>query len=216
MTELILAIPGPWPKQASLLEAVLTLDPPGTYFLGAGMLAHPAGRDHVPMIFAEEESGGVSCLFFPPNLPQERERVMKFTRVIQRAGGLHVEVESSGARHEWDRWFALLEGNRFDHYCAIVTLTGDERRYHSLGMGAFGLADCSVPRDLDRVAAADLMNRFNYWRISANPELATGETFSVTADSPSYRLNLVPDSRHDPEDARHNSEGVWELSLANR
>ena len=47
-------------------------------------------------------------------------------------------------------------------------------------------------------------------RIVEQPELSSGHTFSFTADSPRYRLNLVEDHRHDPEHLFHNPYGVWD------
>jgi hypothetical protein len=114
--------------------------------------------------------------------------------------------------HSWERWFALLSGTPFDHYCSAVVLIGDTDYYYSCGMHHFGFPDCEVSRSIPIGEAADLMNRFNFWQIVERPKLSPGHTFSVDANAPRFRLSLGQDTRHGAEHLFHNSMGVWRLN----
>jgi hypothetical protein len=201
------------------------------------ILAHPKGNDHVRLDFCDFdermlqafELGGqgkltsltldevalhrsVVYLHFPFDIVSQKARLLKFTGVLSKCGGIAVKLETSGIAHEWKRWFDLLESNNpFDTYCASVVLVGDERFYYSCGMHNFSLPDVQISNSLDGEYAADLMNRFNYWQIVEEPVLKSGHTFSLTADSEHFRLALLNDERHSEDDLFHNPSGVWEL-----
>jgi hypothetical protein len=161
------------------------------------------------------EHQGVVYPHFPLQISDEKERVLKFSSVLQRCGGFAVKVESAGIAHEWQRWFAALNSeNPFDLYRTFVALIGDRNHYYSCGMHHFGFPDVEVERNIEIKEAADLMNQFNYWQIVENPELASGHTFSVAADAPQYRITLRSDSRHASEHLFHNTHGIWTLRRA--
>ncbi len=235
--EAIICIPGPWADRSEFLRAIITQQPAGEFMFAGGILAHPSGKDHVPLNFCDpyaemreafriagqgrlseqtldaiDGHRGVAYLHFPVGWLDQRQRLTKFTQVVQRAGGFALKVESSGVAHEWDRWFSLLSGSTFDAYCSSVTLIGDAERYYSCGMHHFSLPECSLPRSIDIREAADIMNRFNMYQIVEQPQFASGHTFSLDADSPHFRLVLSPDSRHNADDLFHNPQGIWDLT----
>jgi hypothetical protein len=151
-------------------------------------------------------------LHFPFDIVSQKARLLKFTEVLSKCGGIAVKLETSGIAHEWERWFELLRSdNPFDPYCASVVLVGDERFYYSCGMQNFSLPNAQISNRLDAVEAADSINRFNYWQIVENPVLKSGHTFSLTSDSPRFRLELLKDKRHSEDDLFYNPGGVWEL-----
>jgi hypothetical protein len=235
--ELIICIPGTWKDRTDFISQTITSEPPGRFVFAAGILADITAKDHVPLDFCPadpnilkafeiagqgeippeilaqlREHSSVVYLHFPLDLPDQRERVLKFTQIIQRLGGIAVKVESAGAAHSWERWFALVSGTPFDLYCAAVILVGDKGYYYSCGMHHFGLPECEVPRSIPVGEAADLMNRFNFWQTVEKPKLSTGHTFSLTPTAPRYRLTLGPDTRHNTENPFHNPHGIWRLS----
>ena len=175
-----------------------------------------AGQGKIPKDVLRQLSVHKSVVYahFPADFPAQRGRILHFVGALERAGGIAVKVESCGVAHTWDRWNQLLSGTTFDCYCAVVTLIGDEHVYYSCGMHHYGLPDCEVTRSLPPSAAADLMNRFNFWRVAEQPVLQDGETFSMSEGSPRYSLSLWPDRRHEPTHPFHNPQGVWHLSGA--
>jgi hypothetical protein len=209
-------------------------DPNGQYMFAGMILADLEAKDHVPLDFCPADAklprafeiagqgklpeellvelkqhSAVVYVRFPLDLPRERERVLKFSSVLRRAGGLAVKVESAGVAHTWERWSLLLSGTPFDLYSAVVVLVGDEKYFYSSGMHHFGLPESAVPRSIPAADAADLVNRFNYWRIVERPVLSDGHTFSPTPSAPHFRMTLEPDSRHEVDDPFHNAHGVW-------
>lgn len=235
--EIILCIPGPWTDRSAFLRAIVTQEPAGEFLFAGGILANPRDNDHIILDFCDpyvemreafriagqgrissrtldsiSGHGGVAYLHFPMDFLAQRERMAKFCGVVKKAGGFAVKVESSGVAHEWDRWFSLLAGNAFDAYCSAVTIIGGEDVYYTCGMHHFGLPECSLPRSIDIQEAADLINRFNMYEIAERPTLKSGHTFSLSSDSPHFRLTLRPDSRHEEDDLFHNPHGRWELS----
>jgi len=77
-----------------------------------------------------------------------------------------------------------------------VVLIGNKDHYYSCGMHHFGLPECAVPTSIDVSEASDLMNRFNLWQIDEVLTLKSGQTFSLSEDSPRYRLTLQSDNKH--------------------
>lgn len=237
--EMILCIPGPWQDRTEFLRRVIALEPMGRHMFAGGILADVAAKDHVPLEFCSEDSQipeafalagqgklsstllaqlaehkSVAYAHFPLDFPAQKTRVIHFAEVLQKIGGIAVKVESAGVAHAWDRWFALLNGSPFDHYCSVVVLIGDSDCYYSCGMHHFGLPECAVPRFVPVEEAADLMNRFNYWQIVEKPTLSSGHTFSLSEDSPHFHLTLSPDSRHPADHPFFNEHGVWHLDAA--
>jgi len=203
------------------------------------ILAHPSAKDHVPLDFYPTDQRlaeafkiagqgkvspktisqiashtGIAYLHFPINIQDQRERILKFTQVLQRLGGFGVKLESCGVAHDWDRWFALLSGSPFDVYCSAVTLIGGDDCYYSCGMQHFGLAECAAPRSLPPADAAHLINQFNFWRVMEQPHFESGHTFSLDANSPRFRMFQEIDSRHAKDHPFHNPHGVWRFASA--
>ncbi len=234
--ELLLCIPGPWRDRSDFVRAIIS-ETQGEFMFAGMILAKPKVKDHVPLDFAPHDPqmrrafelagqgklspqvldqisghGGVAYLHFPVGIVSQKRRVLTFTNVLQRCGGFAVKVDSAGVAHEWERWrAALTSGNPFDLYRTFVTLIGDSNHYYSCGMHHFGLPDVEVERTVEINEAADLMNRFNYWQIAEEPKLASGHTFSISADAPRYRMTLDSDTRHEPEHFFHNANGIWNL-----
>ena len=237
--ELIIGIPGAWADRSDFLQHVIAYEPKGRYMFAGMILADVEAKDHLPLEFcpadphmpgAFEIAGqgkipaeilarisdhtSVVYLHFPLDLLDQRERVLKYTQIIQRLGGIAIKIESAGVAHSWERWFTLLSGSPFDVYCSAVVLIGDHDYYYSCGMHHFGLPECEVPRSIPVIKATDLMNRFNFWQLVERPKLAPGHTFSLTETAPRFRLSLQTDARHDNEDLFHNPHGVWRLNTA--
>lgn len=234
--QIIVCIPGTWEDRTEFIESVI-VSTSGKFMFAGMILAHPEGNDHIELEFydADEqmaeafEIGGqgrlsdatldriaehksVAYLHFPFDILSQKERIVKFTEILSRCGGIAVKFETSGAAHEWERWFELLRSdNPFDIYCASVVLVGDKQFFYSCGMHNFGLPDTQISNRFDTTEAADLLNRFNYWQIVEKPVLESGHTFSLTENSPYFRLELTNDKRYSEESLFHNPNGLWEL-----
>ena len=233
----IVCIPGVWTNREELIKSV-AVSTGGEFMFAGEILAHPKGNDHIILEFYEAydemeaafEYGGqgqlstdtlnkishhksVVYLIFPLNVLAQKQRIAKFTKILSNCGGIAIKVENSGVAHEWNDWFSKIESkNPFDQYSASVILVGDEKYYYSCGMHTFNLPDSEISNQIAPEDATDLLNQFNYWRITENPQLESGHTFSLSKDSPHFRLELWQDERHPSDDLFHNSNGVWSLS----
>lgn len=237
--EIILCIPGTWTDRDDFLRQVVTYEPKGRYMFAGMVLMDVEGKDHVPLEFCPADPNitaafkiagqgrfsvdaleriaahtSVVFLHFPLDLPGQRERLLKFTSIIRDLGGIAVKVESCGIAHAWERWEELLSGNLFEVYCAGVVLVRDQEHYFSCGMHHFGLPECEVASSTPVAEAAELMNQFNFWQIHDKPTVASGETFSLTATAPRFRLALGADTRSEEEHLFHNPHGIWRLTPA--
>src|SRR5215470_9772957 len=168
-TGLLICVPGPWKDTRAFLRQVITLEPKGRYMFAGAILADVAGKDHIPLEFTPanpnistafeiagqgkipestlvriREHSSVVYLHFPLDIRAQRDRVARFTELLQRLGGVAIKVESAGTAHTWERWFGLLSGSLFDLYCSVVVLIGDADYYYSCGMHHFGLPECAL------------------------------------------------------------------------
>ena len=62
--------------------------------------------------------------------------------------------------------------------------------------------------------ATDLINQFNIFQIGRRTVLKDGQTFSLSAQSPNFRMKAVRDHRHAPDDLLHNPHGIWKFGAA--
>ena len=239
MSELILCIPGPWADRSDFLRRVITHAPEGRFMFAGGMLADTHAKDHVmahvaphdpdlrhafalagqgrvgeDTLAAVAQHQSLAFLYIEGDVRGLRPSITKYSQLLRDLGGTAVKVDSSGVAHEWDRWLAQINGEDWPLYGATVVLVGGDTHFYSCGMHHFGLAECAVPRALDAGDAADLMNRFNMWRISEAPHFESGHTFSLDADAPRWRLQHTDDTQHEPDAGYYNPHGVWVLSPA--
>ena len=234
--EAMLCIPGPWEERREFVQRVVT-HTTGEFMFAGGILANPKAKDHVALEFCEpyedmrrafEIAGqgklpqelldqiaahkSVVYMRFPLDVIAQRERMLTYTTLLQQLGGFAVKVESTGIAHAWDVWGQLLSSEDcFDQYRCFVVLIGDDQHFYSCGMHHFGLPDCQISREIPAEEAAETMNRFNYYQISEQPTMEPGHTFSLTPDAPYYRLALVSDDRHGPDDLFRNPTGLWAM-----
>jgi len=235
---MIVCVPGPWENRAEFARRVFALEPSGRYTFAGGVLADVQHQDHIqiqilgehprmreafeaatrgdlPAEVASAIANHRSSIYlrFTANLIEERLRLLKFTELAKRLGGIAIKLESSGVGHWWERWFQLLGSkNEFDWYCAVVMLLSGDHRYYSCGMHHFGLADSSVEEGMVLKKAANLINRFNYWRILNHQRpLRSSEFLRVDQSGARFRLFWEPDSFNPEGDLFHNPHGRWLL-----
>ena len=234
---MIVCVPGPWKDRSEFARRVFALEPSGRYTFAGGVLADVQHQDHVrvqvlgrhprmteafeaatrgdlPVEVATAINDHRSSVYlrFPSNLIEERLRILKFTELAKRLGGIAIKLESSGVGHWWERWFQLLGSrNEFDWYCAVVMLLAGESRYYSCGMHHFGLEDSTVEKQMVMSKAANLINKFNYWRILNHRTFRSSEILRVDESGARFRLFWEPDTLNPEGDLFHNPHGIWLL-----
>jgi hypothetical protein len=234
--ELIVAVPGPWQDRSEFVTQIVG-STDGKFMMGGPMLFHAPERDHIlvefeaadpnmrlsfqvagrgqlhgPTLGAIARHRSVAYLHLPLQVLGQQERILRFTNVLRQIGGIAVKIESVGIAHEWDAWERLLRSDDlFDLYTGFVTLIADEHHYYSCGMHHFDLPDAQVPRSLPDSEAAHLMNQFNFYRVAESPALEEGHTFSLSEESPRFKLSRIEDERYPEDHPFHNVQGLWDL-----
>lgn len=234
--ELVICIPGPWKDRGQLVQSIAS-QTAGGFLLAGFVLADTRSQDAVKLEYEPRSSQmrrsfeiaargsfpqelltkidqheGVVFLHFPVQILKERKRVASFTGAIRRCGGLAVKIESAGIAHEWDRWlYVLTSGDAAELYKSFVVIVRDSAHYYSCGMHHFELPETEADGSMPTREAVNLIDQFNYWQIVERPEIASGSTFSVAPNAPTYRVTLGKDARHENDDPFRNESGVWTL-----
>jgi hypothetical protein len=235
MARIVVGVPGPWRERTDLLKALI---PVGGGYLFAGLVFMEQGTgamcefafvEHDPEMRDQVEAAGqgafspadleavaghafTAWLFFNDTGYEQARTAARFARVLLDAGGLAVKIDSSGLAHTRERWLrAWDDDDPWAVYSLFVVLVGIEGRFYSCGMHNFGLPDAAVPDDLGPEEGARLLNLFNVYRMAESPTLNSGETFSVDADSPHYRLTLEPYLDGYEDTPMLNPHGLWML-----
>ncbi len=229
--EIILCIPGPWETRKDLMEALIHAH--NGRYLFAGMVVFDTEDKDAVTIEWEPHDPRIEAAFSPckghpetmqaiaahrsvvyahfsMSVPDQRERLLKYTDVLRKAGGAAVKIETCGLSHPWERWFDWLSSPfSGDQYLAVVVLAGDSEGWYSCGMHHFGLPDAMV--NDGRPDVPDTLQAFNKYLLIESPDLRTGSTFSKDNDSPRRRLRWAEDDVFDPTDLFHNPHGRWHL-----
>jgi hypothetical protein len=132
---------------------------------------------------------------------------------LLKSGGLAVKVESTGTAHRADQWaeFCVAHDHPGTLLEAYVTFVGSKGACYSCGMHNLGLPDAVVEAEIRPGDAADLLHIFLGYLLVEKPNFNDGETFSIAADAPCYRLFHEDCKRFEAGDLFHNPFGVWKM-----
>ncbi|HST58771.1 MAG TPA: DUF4261 domain-containing protein [Longimicrobium sp.] len=237
MSQLVVGVPGPWESRTALMEALIGAKGGAYLFAGQIFMEVETKRSCEIGLYEHDDqlrrafefAGGgalpgpllnaigahritVYLIFNEPGYESARDAV-RFVNALLEAGGIAVKVESAGAAHTAERWRELgASEDAFDTYTLFVQLVGGDDRFFSCGMHNFALPDAAVPSTLGPQDGANLLNAFNFYRLMEQPELKDGETFSVDADAPRFRLKSEPyEAGYEPDEPLYNPHGLWSL-----
>lgn len=235
--QIILAVPGRWANRTDLVGKVAEAS--GGYLLAGNVLAQ-VGAERAwqvevqganPHLARAFEAGGRGSFSVA-----DLDAVARHTRVVYllgpggsedaaraslgaaagllRAGGVAVNVESTGKSHPRETWFGFAAGSDLPAlFYAFVTLIGAPGEVRSCGMQNLGLPDaCLVEPPTEE--AASLLQSFLYYLLAEKPDLRSGQTFSLGPGAPVYRLALEPCRWYPEDDPFFNPYGIWRLTPA--
>lgn len=236
MAEIVIGVPGPWRERTELIEALVRQK--ADFLFAGGVVMEQSTNEACGFDFTDRDENlpqavetagqgafsddqldavrrhnGTAWLIFDELGLQKARTAARFARMLLDVGGVAVKVDSSGLAHTPERW--LRDWSSEDPwaiYGLFVVLVGDEGRFYSCGMHTFDLPDAAVPSALGTGEGAKLLNHFNVYRMVESPMLNSGETFSVEADSPRYRLSLGPYVDGYEDTPMLNPHGLWTLS----
>jgi uncharacterized protein YegJ (DUF2314 family) len=233
-SQIVVGIPGPWESEQDLMKSLLE-DNEGELILLGLMLFDPHAQEHCwvdmrgfnpRMRKAFEVAGGgripnetlnligqhKHCAYLILDDPstERAKTAIRFTNAFLRAGGIAINVESAGVAHDRQTW--IEKATRladYDLYSLFVQLVGSGGQYYSCGMQNFGLPDAEVS-SLDKEEAAHILNEFNFYRLTENPELVDGDVVMLPP-ALRFKLRWHEYEGYDPETPLYNSWGKWLL-----
>jgi len=173
------------------------------------------GRIDDAMLDDIDEHTFTLYLSHPGGSFESASELMAAVTAVLDSGGMAVKVESSGIAHAANIWRELAATESpLDLMTAFVTYVGGGGEYYTCGMHNLGLPDTHVLADIAPNDAANLMHTLNCYVAFENPDIKDGQTFSVDADSPHYRIQKQACEMFDLDDLFHNPFGHWALTPA--
>lgn len=233
--QIVLGVPGPWPTRSDIVKEIAGHSG-GLIFVG-NHLFNPATSEmfEVDVYQPDPQLRRAFALAGSRSLSEDdlnsivshahalyvigrggsaeaARSMMEVACGLLKAGGMAVKVESAGVAHSAKDWLALTQDNRLVAlYRAYVTLIGGNGVYYSCGMHCLGLRDAIVSGDMSSDEAARLLQGFLLYTLVEQPELHSGETFSLDAQSPHFRLTEEVSDIYQPGDLFYNPFGMWRL-----
>ena len=234
LPELVLCIPGPWADRSALVERIVR-ESEGYIFAGrvlmntrtrdtcelqheardermmsAFLAAGPHWRDTPEMARIKDHASVVYLVGYGGS-QKNVEALFLAARALLDAGGLGVKIESTGLAHSPAAWRSICdEFYLFSaHRACVLYLTGSDDVY-SCGMHNLGMKDAIV-ENFNAAEAVELLRTFTWYMYTETPTIRSGQTFSVSATAPVYRV--VADSGVEYEDGSlfANPYGFWRL-----
>ncbi|HEY1066717.1 MAG TPA: DUF4261 domain-containing protein [Pirellulales bacterium] len=233
--QLVIGVPGAWANRSDIVGAIVGRSG-GYIFAGAVMLkigTKDAFKleiyDRDPNLrrafaaagygrFTEADLAPLDSHTFTLYLVTEggsiesARKAMHAAQGLLNAGGLAVKIESSGVAHLSTSWKSFCDDDDLHAlFRAYVTFVGDDGDWYTCGLHNLGLPDVSVEDDVTAQEAGRLLQAFAGYLLFEEPTLNDGETFSVDAEAPLYRLQHVHCTRFE-DDLFHNPYGLWKLT----
>jgi hypothetical protein len=233
--EIVLCIPGPWRDRAELVERIVK-DSDGYIFAGMVLmnmqskdgfkLEFEGSRDE-RMLAAFEAAGphwkstpemerialhqSVVYLISNGGSIEAAHCIMEAANGLLKSGGMGVKVESTGLAHSPASWDEQCKYKHlFESHSSYVVYIFSDQQVYSCGMHNFGLPEAIMERH-EAENPAELLRRFTHYLLSESPEIKSGQTFSVDADSPIYQILEHPGINYGDGSLFNNPYGAWKL-----
>jgi hypothetical protein len=231
----VIGIPGRWPDRSDIVTSIASRS--GGY-LFAGMVLMKIGTkegftleiyDRDPNLknafsiagrgrLTDEDLDAIGSHTFTLYLVAQggsvdlAKKLLHATNGLLKAGGMAVKIESTGTAHRAQQWAAFCAHDHLGSLLqAYVTYIGSKGVYYSCGMHNLGHPDALVEAAIAPHDAARLLHTFVGYLLVESPKLKDGESFSVDADAPRYRLFQEPCTMYEASDLFHNPFGMWKL-----
>jgi hypothetical protein len=231
--EIVLCIPGPWADRSALVERIVK-DSGGYIFAGMVLMNmenqesfelefegcdermtdtfkaagyHWRETPEMDLIAAHKS---VVYLISKGGSLENAHSIMEAANALIKAGGLGVKVESSGLAHPPADWAEQCKYNYlFKSHSSYVVYVSDDDTY-SCGMHNFGLPDAIIDSS-ESDNPPELLRAFTHYLLSESPQINSGQTFSVDADAPLYRIIESPCIDYGEGSLFNNPFGTWRL-----
>jgi hypothetical protein len=236
--EIVLAIPGGWLNR---LEIVTSIAKKSQGYLFAGeTITHLNNRQSFDLEIANHNTG--LCQAFalagrgdfsdqdlkrlarhtftlyaigPGGSLEAARSIMNLAAGLLRSGGIAVKVDSSGLAHNAERWLNYVrykDSELTALYDAYVLIATSGNTLYSCGMHNLGYPDAIAEISESPDETAHLLQTFLLYLLHETPQLRDGNSFSVSAATPHYRLKMENCTIYSPGALFYNPFGRWRLS----
>ncbi|HAA13869.1 MAG TPA: hypothetical protein DCE41_20130 [Cytophagales bacterium] len=139
--------------------------------------------------------------------------IAKAAGALLKAGGFGVKVETTGKAFTGEHWGDLLaniEKGGLYHMFVLDAISDGEDAVFTCGMHNLGIRDAIVKGEAFQ-EAVDLLSSFCYYQSMEQPEIHSGQTFSVDANAPAFRILEEPNQPYRGDELFENPMGMWKL-----
>lgn len=232
----VIGIPGQWADRTEIVTSIAKKS--GGYLFAGMVIMNTTTKDpfkleihdHDPNLkkafsiagtgrLTEEELEAIGCHTFTLYLVADggsidaAKKLLHAANALLNSGGIAVKIESAGTAHRAAQWAQFCAQDNIGSLLrAFVTFIGGDAVFYSCGMHQLGFKDAIVEADIAPNEAARLLHTFLGYLLVENPTLHEGETFSVDADSPHYRLQSEDCTTYPTDDLFHNPYGMWKMT----
>lgn len=140
-------------------------------------------------------------------------KIMEVASAVLQAGGIAVNVESSGRARTKADWLEIASNKEISRvFTAFIQMSRENNTFYTTGMQSFGHPDVMITsEDITGIEVETLFRVFCLYNLIEKPKITSGETFSLDSNSPVYLLKLENCTMFEEDDPFYNPYGVWNL-----
>jgi hypothetical protein len=139
--------------------------------------------------------------------------MMEVASAVLHAGGIAVNVESSGRASTKEEWIEITNSRDIAQvFAAFIQMSREKNTFYTTGMHSFGYSDVeTTSENITGPEVSAIFRIFCLYNIVEKPKITDGETFSTDPNSPIYLLKHKKCTMFEEEDPFYNPFGVWNL-----
>ena len=241
--KIILCIPGSWRDRTEFITSLVERSDGSVLAAGKVILDTKSGRSSEFEHFEHDDGIGEAFRYgtLPTPVPEELlvkidahfsfvclysdadglEPAMHLAELalsVAEAGGFAIRVEGSKRASSVDQWRDGIRQAKEIHAAMLKdlfvwSLLSEPGRFYTVGVPFLGYPDVAVMTD-DFDTAAETAHHFILYQLLEEPEMEDGQTFSVSEDSPKWRM-FWQRHLHEPDEPTIDfSRGMWRLEPA--
>ncbi|RNB51667.1 DUF4261 domain-containing protein [Brevibacillus gelatini] len=160
-------------------------------------------KNHNSIVYIFGEGGSVDNVM----------KIMEVASAVLNAGGIAVNVESSGRASTKKDWLEITSSQDITKvFTRIIQMSRDNNTFYTTGMHCFGYPDVVTTYEGNTgKEVATLFRVFCLYNLVEKPKINAGETFSLDSSSPVYLLKHEECTMFESDDPFYNPYGVWRL-----
>ncbi len=238
--DITLCIPGPWKDRSDIITAIAQTHA-GEYVVGGYTLLHVSSgnsfrieiEERNPKMREAFELGGqalseadfrlidqhqsVVYIIGEGGSMETADKVVHAGNAFLSAGGWGLKVETSGKAFMKEQWLEITAQKEVKKYfdAFTVLLRAEDGAIYSCGFHNIGYRDIICESYISEDVAVDLVVAFAYYLLYDRPVVEPGQTFSMSAKAPAFRIITENCALYSEDDLFYNPFGLYRLTPAN-